>query len=75
MPLNSAHGVTMESDTAIERVKKDLLRAFDNIRAELDRIEILAAGLVAFNAPIPTYEPRFRHFHPLTESAHELVSD
>ena len=46
---------------AIDRVKKELLRAFDNTRAELDRIELLAAGLAAFNTPIPSYEPTFRH--------------
>ncbi len=65
----------MGTDAAIERVKKELIRAFDNTRAELDRIEILAAGLAAFNAPIPNYEPTFRHLHHLTESVHEITSD
>ena len=51
----------MGTDATIDRVKKELLLAFDNTRAELDRIEILAAGLAAFNAPIPGYEPTFRH--------------
>ena len=43
----------MGTDAEIDQVKKELLRAFDNTRAELDRIEILAAGLAAFNTPIP----------------------
>jgi N-acetylglucosamine kinase-like BadF-type ATPase len=65
----------MGTDTAIERVKKELMRAFDNTRAELDRIEILAAGLAAFNTPVPNYEPSFRHLHHLNQSVHEFTSD
>ena len=65
----------METDAAIDRVKKELLRAFDNTRVELDRIEILAAGLAAFNAPIPNYEPTFRHLAQLNLNAHELATD
>jgi hypothetical protein len=65
----------MGTDVAIDRVKKELLRAFDNTRAELDRIEILAAGLAAFNTPIPGYEPTFRHLPQLNLNAHELAAD
>lgn len=62
----------MGTDAAIERVKRELIRAFDQTRAELDRIEILAAGLAAFNAPVPDYEPKFRHLHQLNLDAHEM---
>jgi hypothetical protein len=65
----------MGMDAPIDLVRKELLRAFDNTRAELDRIEILAAGLAAFNAPIPGYEPTFRHLPQLTLNVHELSSD
>ena len=65
----------MGTDATIDRVKKELLRAFDNTRAELDRIEVLAAGLAAFNTPIPGYEPTFRHLPQLSLNAHELVGD
>ena len=65
----------METDAAIDRIKKELLRAFDNTRVELDPIEILAAGLSAFNAPIPNYEPTFRHLAQLNLNAHELATD
>ena len=65
----------MGTDAAIDRVKKELLRAFDNTRAELDRIELLAAGLAAFNTPIPGYEPTFRHLPQLNLTVHELSSD
>jgi hypothetical protein len=65
----------MGTDATTDRIKKELLRAFDNTRAELDRIEILAAGLAAFNAPIPVYEPAFRHLPQLTLNAHELAAD
>ena len=65
----------MATDTPIDRVKSELNRAFDKTRAELERVEILAAGLAAFNAPIPTYEPRFHHLRRLNLTAHELPSD
>ena len=68
-------GAAMETDVAIDRVRKELLRAFDNTRIELDRIEILAAGLAAFNAPVPSYEPTFRHLPQLNLNAHELATD
>lgn len=66
------HEIAMGTDAAIERVKRELLRAFDQTRAELDRIEILAAGLAAFNTPVPDYEPTFRHLHQLNLDAHEI---
>ena len=65
----------MGTDATIDRIKKELLRAFDNSRAELDRIEILAAGLAAFNAPIPSYEPTFRHLPQLNRNVHELAGN
>ena len=51
------------------------MRAFDKTCAELDRIEILAAGLAAFSAPIPDYEPTFRHLRRFDRAAHELPPD
>jgi len=65
----------MGTDPATTKVKDDLYRAFDRTRAELDRGEILAAGLAAFNAPIPGYEPTFHHLRQLSLTAHELPSD
>jgi hypothetical protein len=68
-------GTAVGTDAAIDRVKKELRRAFDNTRAELDRIEILTAGLAAFNAPIPSYEPTFRHLPQLNRNVHELAAN
>lgn len=65
----------MESEAAITKVRNELFRAFDKTRADLDRVEILAAGLAAFNAPIPNYEPTFHHLRRLSLRAHELTSD
>jgi hypothetical protein len=45
----------MSTDAAIDRVKSELNRAFDRTHADLERVEILAAGLAAFNTPIPPY--------------------
>jgi hypothetical protein len=66
---------TIEMEAAATRVKNELLRAFDRTRVELDRIEILAAGLAAFSAPIPDYEPTFHHIRRVDLSKHELPSD
>lgn len=63
------------TEAAINRFRKELNRAFEQTRAELDRIEILAAGLAAFNAPVPGYEPTFHHLRQLNLMTHELSSD
>ena len=65
----------MATDAAIDQVRRELDRAFDKTRADLDRIEILAAGLAAFSAPVPGYEPRFQHLRRLSVKAQELTSD
>jgi hypothetical protein len=64
----------MTTGAAIERVKSELYRAFEKTRADLDRVEILAAGLAAFEEPVPSYEPRFQHLRS-TPKAKELTSD
>ena len=65
----------MATDATIDRVRRELDRAFDKTRADLDRIEILAAGLAAFSAPIPGSEPQFQHLRRVTVKAQELTSD
>ena len=65
----------MATDAAIDQVRRELDRAFDRTRVDLDRIEILAAGLAAFSAPIPAYEPKFQHLRRVTVKAQELTSD
>jgi hypothetical protein len=62
----------MRTESAIDRIKRDLHRALDAMRADLDRVEILAAALAAFSRPVPDYEPAFRHMQHLTLSEHEL---
>jgi len=49
--------------TASEKLRNDIQRALRNLHAELDRVE-LAAALGAFSAPVPDYEPVFRHLPP-----------
>jgi hypothetical protein len=68
-------GLFMSTDAAIDRVRGELNRAFEKTRADLECVEILAAGLAAFSKPVPTYEPRFRHLPQRGLSAHELPSD
>ena len=62
----------MGTKTVINRVKHDLLDALDIMRADLDRVELLAAALSVFSRPIPDYEPRFLHVPRVPLSAHEL---
>lgn len=62
----------MTSDTAIDHMRRELHRALDHTRADLDRIEILTAAMSAFSQPVPEYEPKFQHMHGLTLSRHEI---
>ncbi|HEY2758610.1 MAG TPA: hypothetical protein VGJ01_23100 [Pseudolabrys sp.] len=62
----------MATATAADRVKCEINNALDNVRAEIDRIEILAAALAAFARPIPEYESGFQHLRHLTVHAQEL---
>ena len=57
-----------ETGMATERLKREMHGAVDNLREDLDRIEILASALAAFSQPIPEYEPRFQHLRHLTAS-------
>ena len=50
--------------TASDRLKDDIQRVLYNLHAELDRVQLLAAALDAFSAPVPDYEPVFRHLSP-----------
>jgi N-acetylglucosamine kinase-like BadF-type ATPase len=65
----------MSTDAAVERVRRELGRAFETARADLERIEILTAGLAAFSKPVPGYEPRFQHLQRLNVAVRELSSD
>ncbi|MEJ2435596.1 MAG: hypothetical protein P8Y53_21520, partial [Pseudolabrys sp.] len=47
--------------TASDKLRADMETALSNVRAELERIEILAAALDACSLPVPDYEPAFRH--------------
>ena len=47
--------------TPSDRLKDDMQRVLHNLHAELDRVELLAAALGAFSAPVPDYEPTFHH--------------
>jgi hypothetical protein len=62
----------MRTETATDRVRRELHRVLDHMRADLDRIEILMAALSAFSRPVPDYEPGFRNMRHLMLTAHEL---
>ncbi len=63
---------TMAPENATDHLKRELKRAVETLRADLDRVELLTAALSAFHRPIPDYEPTFRHTQRMSLSAHEL---
>ncbi len=65
-------GMTKEPGTAADRIKRDMSRALDRMRVELDRVEIMATALVAFTKPVPEYEPGFQHLRYASASAFEI---
>ncbi len=57
---------------ATERLKHNLRGAVQNMHSELERIEILAAALYGFSAPVPEYEPTFQHLPTARLTRHEI---
>jgi hypothetical protein len=66
--------IEMLTDNATERLKCELSCAIEQLRADLDRVELLTAALSAFQRPVPEYEPTFHHTRRMGLSAHELPS-
>ncbi|HEY0223866.1 MAG TPA: hypothetical protein VGC38_05060 [Pseudolabrys sp.] len=62
----------MRTESAIECVQREVHRSLDNLRGDLDRIELLTAAMSAFSRPIPDYEPGFRHLRNLTRDVHQI---
>jgi hypothetical protein len=62
----------MLAENATERLKRELCCAVEQLRADLDRVELLTAALSAFQHPVPEYEPTFHHARRMGLSAHEL---
>jgi hypothetical protein len=62
----------MKTNSAMERIRRELNRVLDSVRIDLDRIEILIAAMNAFGRPVPDYEPGFRHLRNLSLATHEI---
>ena len=62
----------MSREIAADTLRQDLHRLFEAIRNDLDRVEILAVTLDAFQRPVPDYEPRFHHLKHEIVDAQEL---
>ena len=62
----------MGTENVTDRVKRELQGTLDAMRADLDRVELLAVALSVFSRPVLDYEPRFHHLHHVVLSAHEL---
>lgn len=62
----------MAPENTTDHLKRELSRAIEQLKADLDRVELLTAALSAFHRPVPEYEPTFRHTQRMGLSAHEL---
>jgi hypothetical protein len=62
----------MGSNPQLDRLKGELYRLVDSMRADLDRVEILIAGMEGFYRSVPDYEPRFRHMPEGSLRRHEI---
>lgn len=65
----------MVPENPTDHLKRELSRAVETLKADLERVELLTAALSAFHRPIPDYEPTFRHTQRMGLSAHELRRD
>jgi len=62
----------MGTDNASDRMQRELNRAMDALRADLDRVELLTAALSVFSSPVPEYEPSFLHMRRSQLASHQL---
>jgi hypothetical protein len=62
----------MAAEGVMDRMQRELVRAVDDLRADIDRVELLTAALGAFNRPIPDYEPAFHHVAQSNLGAYEM---
>lgn len=56
----------------MERLRRDLHRVLDDMRSDLERIEILTAAMIGFSKPVPDYEDGFRHMPHMRLDAHRM---
>jgi hypothetical protein len=62
----------MAAEGAMDRMQRELVRAVEDLRTDIDRVELLTAALNAFNRPIPEYEPSFHHMARSDLGAYEM---
>ena len=62
----------MAAEGAMDRMQRELVRAVEDLRTDMDRVELLTAALSAFSRPIPDYEPSFHHMAQPDLGAYEM---
>jgi hypothetical protein len=62
----------MKTVSAIDRIRRELSRVLNDVRGDLERVEILTGALNAFNKPVPDYEPAFQHINGLALKQHQI---
>ena len=65
----------MDTQDATSQLSRRLRRVLDNMRADIDRVEMLSAALAGFSRPVPAYEPAFHHLHAVTLRDHQIGID
>jgi hypothetical protein len=48
-------------EPAEDLIVRNLIQALEQLRSDLDRMEVLAAALGSFQHPVPEYRPGDRH--------------
>jgi hypothetical protein len=62
----------MRNEAATETIKGQLHRVLDDLRTDIERVELLTAALDAFSSPVPEYEPKFHHVQRSSRQVKEL---
>ncbi len=56
------------TEHAEDMIVRNLIKALDHLRDDLDRVELLTAALNDFQKPVPDYQPRNEYLLPIRKS-------
>jgi hypothetical protein len=56
------------TEHAEDMIVRNLMKALDRLRDDLDRVELWTAALGDFQKPVPEYQPRNEYLLPIRKS-------
>jgi hypothetical protein len=56
------------TEHAEDMIVRNLMKALDRLRDDLDRVELWTAALGDFQKPVPEYQPRNEYLLPIGKS-------